>query len=84
MEHARPPPELSLEGTSVGRADAWKKWKTQFQLFIKASGIFKEEKGDVQASLLVNLIGPEGFDVYQTFSFDNDSDRDNVESLKEI
>lgn len=80
MEHARPPSELSLEGSSVGRADAWKRWKTQFLLFLKASGVHKEE-GGVQASLLINLIGAEGFDVYETFTFDNDAQKDDVTLL---
>ncbi|CAH2268402.1 jg6271 [Pararge aegeria aegeria] len=65
MEHAKPPPELSVDGSPVSRADAWKKWKTQFQLFIKAAGVHKEDPA-VQASLLINLIGSDGFDVYQT------------------
>lgn len=80
MEHARPPPELSLEGSPVGRADAWKRWKTQFKLFLKASGVHKEEIG-VQASLLINLIGPEGFDVYETFTYETETDKDDVNVL---
>ncbi|XP_041984951.1 uncharacterized protein LOC121737351 isoform X1 [Aricia agestis] len=80
MEHARPPSELCLDGSSVSRADAWKRWKTQFSLFLKASGVHSE-KADVQASLLINLIGPEGFDVYETFTFEKDSDRDDVAVL---
>lgn len=77
MEHARPPQELNMEGGPVSRADAWKRWRQQFNLFVKASGV-KSESSGVQASLLVNLIGPEGFDVYQTFSFENDKDKDDV------
>ncbi|XP_073967423.1 uncharacterized protein [Choristoneura fumiferana] len=80
MEHARPPSELNLDGSPVSRADAWRKWKTQFELFIKASGVHKEETA-VQASLLINLIGSDGFDVYQTFTFGKESDRDDVKAL---
>ncbi|XP_039755212.1 uncharacterized protein K02A2.6-like [Pararge aegeria] len=80
MEHARPPPELSVDGSPVSRADAWKKWKTQFQLFIKAAGVHKEDPA-VQASLLINLIGSDGFDVYQTFTFEKETDRDDVAVL---
>lgn len=82
MEHARPPQELCLEGNSVSRADAWKRWKMQFELFLKASGVQKE-KGDVQASLLINLIGPEGFEIYETFKFEKESERDDVKILME-
>ncbi|XP_037871580.1 uncharacterized protein LOC119629540 [Bombyx mori] len=80
MEHARPPSELSLEGNSVSRADAWKRWRKQFHVFLKASGVHKEE-GSVQASLLINLIGTEGFDVYETFKFSNDTEKDDVTVL---
>ncbi|XP_062529147.1 uncharacterized protein LOC134200371 [Bombyx mori] len=80
MEHARPPSELSLEGNSVSRADAWKRWRKQFHLSLKASGVHKEE-GSVQASLLINLIGTEGFDVYETFKFSNDTEKDDVTVL---
>lgn len=78
MEHARPPSELNMDGGPVSRADAWKRWRQQFMLFMKASGVNSESPG-VQASLLVNLIGPEGFDIYQTFTFDEETDRDDVE-----
>ncbi|XP_073965610.1 uncharacterized protein [Choristoneura fumiferana] len=77
MEHARPPPELNMDGGPVSRADAWKRWRQQFNLFVKASGVNTETAG-VQASLLVNLIGPEGFDVYQTFTFGSDKEKDDV------
>ncbi|CAK1599497.1 unnamed protein product [Parnassius mnemosyne] len=80
MEHARPPTELSLDGSPVGRADAWKWWKVQFNLFLKASGVHKEE-GSIQASLLINLIGSDGFDVYETFTFDSEEQREDIEIL---
>lgn len=80
MEHARPPPELNMEGGPVSRADAWRRWRQQFLLFIKASGVDSENSA-VQASLLINLIGPEGFDVYQTFTFTKDTDKDDVNEV---
>lgn len=82
MEHARPPAELNMDATGgpVGRADAWKKWRQQFMLFVKASGV-QSEPSSVQASLLVNLIGSDGFDIYQTFSFDTEAERDDVNVL---
>lgn len=40
-----------------------------------------KEEGGVQASLLINLIGPEGFDVYETFTFEDSTDKDNVDKL---
>lgn len=40
-----------------------------------------KEDSAVQSSLLINLIGPDGFDVYQTFKFNSDSEREDVKSL---
>ncbi|CAK1597622.1 unnamed protein product [Parnassius mnemosyne] len=80
MEHARPPSELQLEGGPVSRADAWKRWRQQFVLFMKASGVHSETSA-VKASLLINLIGSEGFDIYQTFTFTKEDDRDDVQII---
>lgn len=82
MEHARPPAELNMEGAGgpVSRGDAWRKWRQQFMLFVKASGVHTEPSS-VQASLLVNLIGSDGFDIYQTFAFEKEDERDDVNVL---
>lgn len=80
MEHARPPTELILEGGPTCRADAWRKWQKQFMIFMKASGVHKEP-ADVQASLLINLIGSEGYDIYTTFKFIKDEDRDDISKI---
>lgn len=83
MEHARPPSELLLQGSPTERAEAWRKWLRQFRVFIKASGVHKEPI-DVQASLLINLIGSEGYNIYSTFKFTKDEDRDNLDKLIEL
>ncbi|XP_052746701.1 uncharacterized protein K02A2.6-like [Bicyclus anynana] len=80
MEHARPPAELTVEGGPAARADAWRTWRRLFLVFLKASGVAKEP-ADVQASLLINLIGPAGYDVYTTFSYVKDEKEDDIECL---
>lgn len=80
MEHARPPAELVLEGGPASRADLWRKWLRQFRVFLKASGVSKESS-DVQASLLINLIGPEGYDIYSTLKFKAEKDNEEVEKV---
>ncbi|CAK1547655.1 unnamed protein product [Leptosia nina] len=81
MEHARPPSALSMaEGGPVSRAHAWKRWKQQFMIFLKASGV-QTEPASVQSSLLINLIGPDGFDVYETFTFEKEEDKDDIRVL---
>lgn len=77
MEHARPPAELSVEGGPAVRSEAWRKWKKLFEVFLKASGVSKEPK-EVQASLLVNLIGSAGYEVFTTFNFDAGESEDDV------
>ena len=57
--------ELILEGGRANRADAWRKWYTQFQVFLKTSVVYRETK-EVQASLLINLIGPGGYDIFSS------------------
>ncbi|XP_060810750.1 uncharacterized protein K02A2.6-like [Amyelois transitella] len=80
MEHARPPAELNMDGGPVSRANAWKKWRQQFMLFVKASGVHSEPSS-VQASLLINLIGPDGFDIYQAFTFETEAEKDDVQTV---
>lgn len=81
MEHARPPPELCVDGNPAVRADTWKKWWQQFSVFLKASGVNKEPE-DVQASLLVNLIGAEGYEIFSTFTYSKEESADNIGCLK--
>ncbi|CAH2240988.1 jg19740 [Pararge aegeria aegeria] len=80
MEHARPPSELCLEGGPACRATACRKWRQQFFVFLKPAGVHKETT-DVQASLLVNLIGSEGYDTYTTFKYTKDESRENIVTL---
>ncbi|KAJ2953305.1 hypothetical protein O0L34_g891 [Tuta absoluta] len=80
MEHARPPAELSLEGGPAARAESWRKWRKLFEVFLKASGVNKEAK-EIQASLLVNLIGSAGYEVYTTFTFTDGESEDDVTCL---
>lgn len=80
MEHARPPAELSLDGGPATRSEAWRKWRKMFEVFLKASGVSSEAK-EVQASLLVNLIGPAGYEVYTTFAYGDGESEDDINSL---
>lgn len=77
MEHARPPAELLLDGGPAARSDAWHKWRKLFEVFLKASGVSKEPK-EVQASLLVNLIGSAGYEAFTTFKFDEGESEDDI------
>lgn len=80
MEHARPPAELSLDGGPAARSEAWRQWRKLFEVFLKASGVSKEPK-EVQASLLVNLIGSASYEVYTTFTFNEGESEDDIDCV---
>ncbi|XP_072948719.1 uncharacterized protein [Epargyreus clarus] len=80
MEHARPPAELSLEGGPTARSELWRQWRKLFEVFLKAAGVSKEPK-EVQASLLVNLIGPAEYEVYATFTFGENESEDDIKCI---
>lgn len=80
MEHARPPAELSLDGGPAARAESWRQWRKLFEVFLKASGVSKEPK-EIQASLLVNLIGSAGYEVYTTFMFQDGETEDDIDCV---
>ncbi|CAG4932714.1 unnamed protein product [Parnassius apollo] len=67
MEYARPPAELSLKGGPAVRAEAWRQWRRLFEVFLKVSGVSKKPK-EIQASLLVNLIGSATVTRFKFFS----------------
>lgn len=80
MEHAQPPLELCLQGEPASQDEAWRKWQNQFVVNLKKSGIHKEST-DVQASLLINLKGPEGYKIYTTLKFEKEADREKLDLL---
>ncbi|CAF4914950.1 unnamed protein product [Pieris macdunnoughi] len=80
MEHARPPGELMVEGGPAARADARRKWRKQFEAFLIASGVSKESE-EIQVSLLVNLIGLSGYEIFSTFTYLKDESEHNLKCL---
>ena len=68
----KPPDELSMDGNNV---DAnWKKWKKEFDIFMIATEA--DEKADnIKTSMLLNLIGSKGRELYETFTWTNDDDK---------
>lgn len=70
----RQPPELQLSGNV---SENWRKWHQKFQIYMKASGSNKQSQ-DTQVCILLNLIGDEALEVYNTFKFDAEEDKDNL------
>ena len=78
MENKLPAP-LILEGNI---SENWKKFKQRFELYRTASGI--EEKTDkVQARTLLHIIGEEGLEVFNSFEFESEADKDKLQKLYE-
>lgn len=62
-----PPPTLDL--TSGNVAENFRKFKQRYQIFMQASGKDKLAE-NVRAAILLNLIGEEALEVFNTFTFE--------------
>ena len=80
METFKPPSALNLNGNL---RENWRRWIQRFELFFTASGKGKET-GKVQCAILLHLIGNEGLEIYNTFTFGDGEgeDRDKLSVLK--
>ena len=68
---AKPPDPLNLEDRSH-RGDNWLHFKRAWQIYEQATGISKQE-GPVRVAHFLNIIGREGVQLFDTFTFDEDS-----------
>lgn len=68
----RPPKKLCMEGDLLGN---WNKFRQAFDIFIMASGK-SEEKSEVKAAMLLNLIGEEALDLFNTFNLSMEHQKD--------
>jgi hypothetical protein len=68
------PTELVLAGNV---AENWRKFRQKFEIFLKASGSEKD-KEEVKVSKLLNLVGDDALDVYNTFRFAEEADKNNL------
>ena len=71
MVKLRPPPPYSFEGNV---SEGWKIWQKHFQFFLTATE--SDTKSDkIKTSILLTCIGPKGRDIYETFTFEQDTDK---------
>lgn len=68
---AKPSDPLNLEDRSH-RGDNWLHFKRAWQIYEQATGISKQE-GPVRVAHFLNVIGREGVQLFDTFTFDEDS-----------
>ncbi len=70
----RPPPELDFSVSNLSHA--WKEWKQQFTFFLAAIGYAdKKDSDNLKISSLLNIIGPNGVEVYNNMVFGEDEDK---------
>lgn len=76
MEGARVPKPLLVEGNL---SENFKRFKQSFEIYKIASGLVKKDK-DVQAACLLNLMGEEAIEIFNTFnlSVENSKDSDKI------
>ena len=76
-----PPPEkMSFSGSL---AENWRKFKRNFNNYSVATRLSREPDLQYQTSVLLSIIGPEAFDVYEGLQFTNDEDPDDIKLVIE-
>lgn len=70
---AKVPEPLSLEK----RSESWKHFKREWSFYEIATKISKEED-EVRIAALLNVIGREGVDLYETFQWQADEDKTKI------
>ncbi len=72
---------LKLEGNL---AENWRRWKQRYELFMTATEASKKS-GKIQSSMLLHLIGEDALEVFNTFEFASEEDKEKpAEILKKF
>ena len=69
----RLPPQLDVNSGNV--SENFKRWKRQVEVYLAASGT-SEKDGRVQSAIILNCAGPYVLEVYDTFVWTDDGDKD--------
>ncbi|CAB4026344.1 Hypothetical predicted protein, partial [Paramuricea clavata] len=71
MDKLQPPPPFSFEGNV---SHGWKIWEKHFNFYLTATE--SDSKSDkVKTSILLTCIGPKGREIYETFTFSQETDK---------
>jgi hypothetical protein len=63
-------------------SEQWDRWKQQFELYITATE--SDAKSDnIKTSIFLTCIGKQGLEIYNTFTFENDSDKMKLKPVME-
>ena len=77
MEHLRPPSNMKFEGNV---ADNWRRWEQQFTVYMRAAEVSQKPPA-TQVAILLHCAGPEALEVYNTFTFEAEEDRNSVDAV---
>ena len=76
---AKPPDPLNLEDRSR-RGDNWLHFKRAWQIYERAAGISQKD-GPVRVAHFLNIVGREGVQLFDTFTFAEDESADNIDDV---
>ena len=76
----RLPPQLDVNSGNV--SENFKRWKRQVEVYLAASGV-SEKDDKVQTAIILNCAGPHVLEVYDTFIWTDDGDRDKPDKFLE-
>ena len=75
MSHGNTPLDLSNSATTAAN---WRRFEKSWIHYEIATGLL-EKPDQVRLATLLHVIGIAGNEKYETFTFDSDEDRDNIE-----
>lgn len=78
-ENFNKPSALNLNGNV---AKNWRRFKQQFEIYMKASGLFKTSKKE-QSCILLNLARQDAVEVFNTFQFTKEESNEDPKVLLE-
>lgn len=64
MDQFKPPTTITFDGNIK---EKWRKWRQQFEIFMKATEGGKKDAA-VQIAMFLNCIGDEGLEIYNSFA----------------
>ena len=78
MERLTPPEPLDLDSSNL--ANTWWQWRQRFELFTLASGLSTKD-AKIQSATLLHVISPAALEVYNTFTWESDDDKQKVDMI---
>ena len=78
MEQLNQPEPLDLNSSNL--ANTWRQWRQRFELFSLASGL-SSKGAKIQAATFLHVIGPAALEVYNTFTWSDDEDKQKIEMI---